>query len=68
MTSGVVKGRDAQTRADVRVDRRLTVSGGHRSGGLILTHEMFSAKVERNTAQLWNSRAAATGLGAALSD
>jgi len=65
----VEMGRDAQTRGDACVP----LAGGvgfvarHHPSGLILTQEMFSAKVGRGTAKLRISDAATTGLGAVSS-
>ncbi len=68
MMSGVVKGMDARACAEARVERKPTGFQRRHSGGLALTHEMFSAKVGRIiTAELRTSEAAATGLGAVSS-
>jgi len=62
-------GRDAQTRGDTCVPRVGTDSEvAHRDApkGLILTHEMFSAKVGSSTVSLRISETATTGLGGSL--
>jgi hypothetical protein len=67
----VEMGWDAQTRGDAYVRRAgvgPAVTRHHRSRGLTLTHEMFSAKVESSTstAELRISEAATTGSGGSL--
>ena len=68
MTSGVEMGRDAQPSGDAHAFRRRArreVARLRRPVGLILTHEMFSARVERSTVSLRISATAATGSGEA---
>ncbi len=61
-------GRDAQTRGNACVTSVGTdcIRARHRPQGLTLTHEMVSAKVGSNTAELRISEAVATGLGGSL--
>ncbi len=68
MRSGVEMGRDAQARGNAcvpSVGADLQVAHRQRPTGLILTHEMFSAKVESSTVSLRISGTATTGLGRA---
>ena len=69
MRSGVEMGRDAHARGNVRIPAREAghVARRHRSEGLTLTHEMFSAKVESGTVLLRISEAGTAGLGVASS-
>jgi len=63
-------GREAQPRGNAHAYRRRahrSVARLHRAVGLILTHEMFSARVGRSTASLESGVAAATGWGDASS-